>query len=186
MKIIAGLGNPGKKYRDTRHNVGFDVLDRMVGRFAPGDVKKSRFEGLTVTFNLQGENILLLWPLTFMNRSGRSVAAAVSFYRIEPADLIVVCDEMNLPLGKLRFRRRGTAGGQKGMANVIQCLRTEEISRLRIGVGKPHEHFDHSSYLLSRFPVEERPEVDLAIDKAAQALEDWIEYDTDYCMNAYN
>ena len=119
MKLIVGLGNLGRKYDQTRHNVGFDVLDRLAERFGDGAAKE-KFDGRVMEATIAGERALLLWPHTLMNRSGESVGPAVEFYKLELADLLVVCDDFNLPLGKLRFRRDGSAGGQKGLDDIIR------------------------------------------------------------------
>src|SRR3972149_6403272 len=121
MKLIVGLGNPGKKYEETRHNVGFRVLDRLAARFGDG-ATRDKFEGRVMEAAIAGERALLLWPQTFMNLSGESVGPALEFYKLELPELLVVCDDFNLPLGSLRFRREGTAGGQNGLADVMRRL----------------------------------------------------------------
>jgi PTH1 family peptidyl-tRNA hydrolase len=123
MKLVVGLGNPGKKYQDTRHNVGFEVLNELVRRF-PGDRPKGRFSGETMDLAVAGQKILLLWPHTFMNVSGKSVLAARDFYKIDDEDLLVVCDDFQLPLGKLRLRASGSSGGQKGLDDCLRRLGT--------------------------------------------------------------
>ncbi len=134
MKLVVGLGNPGRKYQVTRHNVGFEVLAAMARKYAAGPVR-SKFEG-EVSEVIQGDcRALLLCPLTYMNRSGLSVCAAYDFYKLELPQLLVVCDDFNLPLGKLRFRPSGSAGGQKGLADIIQRLGSDQFARLRIGIG---------------------------------------------------
>lgn len=185
MKLVVGLGNPGPKYAGTRHNIGFDVLDYLAA--APGVGRwRSRFEGL-VTEAVEGtEQVLLMKPETFMNLSGRAVRAAVDFYKLAPADLLVVCDDIALPLGKLRARARGSDGGQKGLRNIREQLGTDEYPRLRIGVGSPGEHWDAADYVLSRFKPGERAAVDEAVAQAAQAVLLWVRQGIDGCMNRVN
>ena len=185
MKLVVGLGNPGPKYAGTRHNIGFDVLDYLAA--APGVGRwRARFEAL-VTEAVEGtEQVLLLKPETFMNLSGRAVRAAVDFYTLTPADLLVVCDDIALPLGKLRARARGSDGGQKGLRSIREQLGTDEYSRLRIGVGAPGEHLDASDHVLSRFKPGERAAVEEAVAQAAQAVLLWVRQGIDVCMNRVN
>jgi peptidyl-tRNA hydrolase, PTH1 family len=185
MKLIVGLGNPGKKYERTRHNVGFEVLDRLWGRFADGPAKE-KFDGLLAEATIAGQRTLLLWPQTLMNRSGRSVGAVAEFYKLELADLLVVCDDFNLPLGKLRFRSRGSAGGQNGLDNVIVRLGTEEFGRLRIGIGPVPEAWDAADYVLGRFDAAQREAIDEAIGLAVEGVETWLADGVDACMNRFN
>ena len=185
MKLVVGLGNPGPKYAGTRHNIGFDVLDYLAA--APGVGRwRSRFESL-VTEAVEGaEQVLLVKPETFMNLSGRAVRAAVDFYKLTPADLLVVCDDIALPLGKLRARAKGSDGGQKGLRNIREQLGTDEYPRLRIGVGSPGEHLDAADHVLSRFKPGERAAVDEAVAQAAQAVLLWVRQGIDVCMNRVN
>jgi PTH1 family peptidyl-tRNA hydrolase len=185
MKLIVGLGNPGRKYEQTRHNVGFEVLDRLAGRFADGAAKE-KFEGRLAEATIAGERTLLLWPQTLMNLSGRSAGAAIEFYKLDLADLLVVCDDFNLPVGKLRFRGEGSAGGQKGLDNIITRLGTEEFSRLRIGIGPVPEQWDPADYVLGRFDAQQRQEIDEAVARAAEGVERWIADGIHTAMNQFN
>lgn len=185
MKLIVGLGNPGRKYEDTRHNVGFEVLDRLARtQGATGASKK--FEGEFVQVNLAGSAALLLWPHTFMNLSGASVRKAADFYKVANDDILVVCDDFNLPLAKLRFRPGGSAGGQKGLADILRQQGTQEISRLRVGVGPVPENWDPAGFVLGKFDKAERKELDPAIDRAVAGVQLWSEQGTAVCMNRYN
>jgi PTH1 family peptidyl-tRNA hydrolase len=185
MKLIVGLGNPGKKYQETRHNVGFAVLDRLAARF--GDKKpKDRFAGRVMEAVIAGERALLLWPQTLMNLSGESVGPAFEFYKLELADLLVIFDDFNLPLGKLRFRREGSAGGQKGLADIIGRLGTEEFGRLRFGIGPVPERWDAADFVLGRFESAEREEIDSAIERAALGVECWAAEGIAVSMNKFN
>jgi len=132
MKLIVGLGNPGKKYEDTRHNVGFEVVCELIRRYQPGR-PKTKFQGEYYESRISDESALLLMPHTFMNLSGGSVQKARDFYKIENADILVICDDLNLALGRLRFRPKGSAGGQNGLADILQRLGTQQVSRLRVG-----------------------------------------------------
>ena len=136
--------------------------------------------------DIGGQRVLLLCPLTYMNCSGASVQPARDFHKIDNRDLIVVCDDFSLPLAKLRFRARGSAGGQKGLQDIVQRLGTEEFPRLRIGIGTPPPQWDPADFVLSKFTVEERKSIDAAIATAVQALQDWVSQGTEFCMNQYN
>ena len=184
-KLVVGLGNPGRKYKNTRHNVGFEVLAKVARDHSAGPVV-SRFQGELIDLGLGELSVLLLSPLTYMNRSGQSVRQAFGFYKMELSDVLIVCDDFHLPLGRLRFRQRGSAGGQKGLADVIRQLGSDRLARLRIGVGEPPPHWDVADYVLSRFSDEERSTVDDAVERATRGVEDWIAQGTEYCMNRYN
>jgi peptidyl-tRNA hydrolase, PTH1 family len=185
MKLIVGLGNPGRKYEQTRHNVGFAVLDRLAGRFASGPAKE-KFDGLAAEATIADQRVLLLWPQTLMNRSGRSVAAAVAFYKLELADLLVLCDDFNLLLGKLRFRSRGSAGGQNGLDDIISRLGSEEFGRLRIGIGPVPDQWDPVDFVLGRFDAGEREVIEEATALAAEGVACWLADGIDACMNRFN
>ena len=185
MKLIVGLGNLGRKYDQTRHNVGFEVLDRLAERFGDGSAK-DKFDGRLMEARIGGERVLLLWPHTFMNRSGQSVGPALEFYKLDPADLLVVCDDFNLPLGKLRFRPDGSAGGQNGLADVIRRLGTEEFSRLRLGIGPVPANWDGADFVLGKFTAAERDTIDEVIVRAADGAECWATDGIATSMNRYN
>jgi PTH1 family peptidyl-tRNA hydrolase len=185
MKLIVGLGNVGRKYDQTRHNVGFEVVNLVAERYGDGAAKE-KFDGRVMEATIVGERVLLLWPHTFMNCSGESVGPAIEFYKLELADLLVVCDDFNLPLGKLRFRRDGTAGGQNGLADVIRRLGTEGFSRLRLGIGPVPEHWDAVDFVLGRFNASERELIDESIARAADGVECWVSEGIEAGMNRYN
>jgi PTH1 family peptidyl-tRNA hydrolase len=185
MKLIVGLGNVGRKYDQTRHNVGFEVLDRLAERFGDGRAK-DKFDGRVMEATIAGQRALLLWPHTYMNLSGQSVGPAVEFYKIELADLLVVCDDFNLPLGTLRFRRDGSAGGQKGLDDVIRRLGTDGFARLRLGIGPVPDTWDAMDFVLSRFGADERKTIDEAIERAAEGVECWVAEGIETGMNRYN
>lgn len=185
-KMIVGLGNPGSKYVGTRHNVGFDVLD-VLGRRLFADAPRAKFDGQLATGTFADGQILLFWPWTFMNESGRAVSAAVRFYKIDPqSDLLVICDDLSLPLGKLRMRARGSSGGQKGLKDILQSLGTEAIGRLRVGIEPAPTGWDVADYVLSRFRKDELDSMAVAIQEAADAVELWCRLGIDACMNKIN
>jgi len=185
MKLIVGLGNPGGKYKDTRHNVGFEVAARLAKKFATAQ-PRAKFQGEIVEATIAGQKALLLTPLTFMNASGASVLATRDFYKIENENVLVVCDDFALPLGKLRLRPKGSSGGQKGLEDILRRLGTEEVPRLRIGIGIPPPGRDVAGYVLSRFAKDEQPEIAEAIERAAEGAAAWVELGLESAMNRYN
>ena len=195
MKLVVGLGNPGDRYRGTRHNVGWEVLAELARRHAPDARPESNFEADVLRIAVppgkgrpvfESADALLVSPLTYMNLSGRSVAAAAGFYKIEPADVLVVCDDLNLPPGRLRLRGKGSAGGQNGLKDVIARLGTGEFPRLRVGVGRPPGRVDAADHVLARPTADERTELDLAVPDAADAVELWLTRGLQAAMNAAN
>lgn len=184
-KLVVGLGNPGSKYEGTRHNIGFDVVDRLAAggsgvRFAP------KFDGLLAEVEIDYRRVLLLKPQTFMNLSGRSVRQALQFYKLDPAaDLLAVCDDLSLPLGKLRMRSKGTDGGQKGLRDIAQQLGTTDYGRLRIGIGE-NGPIDAADYVLTRFRPTERPIIDDTLITATQAVAVWVGQGVEAAMNRFN
>lgn len=185
MKLVVGLGNPGSSYEGTRHNVGFEVVAELALKWR-ADRPKSRFEASFVELNQFGEKVLLATPRTYMNVSGRSVQQIIKFFQIPLADVLVICDDMNLKLGQLRLRASGSAGGQKGLLSILQVCGTEAVPRLRIGVGRPPEKMDPSVYVLAKFRKEELSEIDTAIRAAANGVELWIKNGISAAMNVVN
>jgi PTH1 family peptidyl-tRNA hydrolase len=185
MKLVVGLGNPGKKYDETRHNIGFVVLAEIAKRQAIGPAQL-KFQGNLVSCFLGGQKTALLSPQTYMNNSGRSVRACVDFYKLEPADVLVVCDDFHLPIGKIRFRPHGSAGGQKGLNDILQKLGTDKVARLRIGIGEPPEKWSVPDYVLSKFSKSELADVEHVVVRSADGVEDWLQSGTEFCMNRYN
>jgi PTH1 family peptidyl-tRNA hydrolase len=187
MKLIVGLGNPGRKYAGTRHNVGFVVAEKLVPVIGASSMRE-KFNGELAEGMAAGEKVAVLCPMTFMNASGDSVRRAVDFYKIDPAgdDLLVVCDDLNLPTGRLRIRRGGSAGGQKGLADVIQRLATEQIPRLRIGIDRPPDSMEVVDYVLSKFGPEDRDAIEGVCGRAVDAAIEWVRSGTAHCMNRYN
>ena len=185
MKLIVGLGNPGRKYAGTRHNIGFEVLAELARKHGQGS-PRAKFQGEVMEAVLGGEKALLLTPLTYMNLSGASVQPARDFYKLTNEDILVVCDDFNLPLGKLRVRRKGSAGGQKGLADILQRLGTDEVARLRVGIGEPGEHRAAVDHVLSRFTPQEAEIVKETIARAAEAVAVWAAEGPEACMNRFN
>jgi PTH1 family peptidyl-tRNA hydrolase len=185
MKLIVGLGNPGAKYQGTRHNVGFDAIDRLARESAAGP-PRPKFEGDLWECTLADRKILLLEPQTFMNRSGSSVRKAIDFYQIPNEDLIVVCDDFNLPLGQLRIRAAGSDGGQNGLADVIRTLGTQEFARLRIGIGPVPPRWNPADFVLGKFTAQERPEIELQVARAADAAKWWVAEGVTSAANKFN
>lgn len=185
MKLIVGLGNPGRKYAGTRHNVGFEVVAEVARRLGT-EKPRARFNGEVVEAKIAGEKLVFLRPATYMNRSGASVLAARDFYKLADDEILIVCDDINLPLARLRVRAKGSSGGQKGLADVIQRFGTEDLSRLRIGIGSPPEGWDAADYVLGRFSREELAEVEPAILRAADAAVVWARDGIDTCMSQFN
>jgi PTH1 family peptidyl-tRNA hydrolase len=183
-KIVVGLGNPGARYAGTRHNVGYAVVDSLAAGPSAGRFQ-ARFQAQVAELNEDGQKIYLVKPETFMNLSGRCVRQVLDFYQAPLTDLLVVCDDMNLPLGKLRVRARGTHGGHNGLRDIQNHLGTTEYARLRIGVGAP-EGDDTVDYVLSRFRPGERPVIDDAVQLAVQAVVLWVHRGIEACMNQYN
>jgi PTH1 family peptidyl-tRNA hydrolase len=186
MKIVVGLGNPGSKYSRTRHNIGFEILDSVARSVETTGGRRVRF-GAEVQDALVGsESLLFVWPQTFMNLSGRAVGEFVEFYKLDLDRLLIVCDDFHLPVGTIRFRARGSAAGQKGLASILQRLGTEEISRLRIGVGPLPPGWDAAAFVLGRFGDDERKMIDVAVGTAVDGIGCWIRDGIDVAMNAFN
>jgi PTH1 family peptidyl-tRNA hydrolase len=187
MKLIVGLGNPGSEYRDTRHNVGFTVVDELQRRYGlEWALAPSQVPDAFVAKRYGAVPLLLAKPLTFMNRSGEAVGALGRYYGIAPADLLVVVDEVALPFGRLRARAQGSAGGHNGLKSVIQGLGTTEFPRLRLGVGRGDDRRDLSDHVLSRFGADERVALESFIMRAADAAEMFAAEGILKVMNAFN
>lgn len=182
MKLIVGLGNPGRRYAHTRHNVGFDVLDIFAKRRGIRILSRQH-RALVGRFEHAGEEIMLVKPQTFMNDSGDAVGAIARKYRLQPADILVVYDDIDLPLGKLRIRMRGSSGGHKGMNSIIHSLGSCDFPRMRIGIGRSGDAIDH---VLSRFSRREREVIDPALQSAADALETILDEGIEAAMNKFN
>jgi PTH1 family peptidyl-tRNA hydrolase len=176
LQLLVGLGNPGDRYADTRHNVGFMVLERMAADSGGGFRNQPRLHGLLAEVGTGDSRLRLLMPQTYMNESGRSIRAALDWYRLEPAQLLVIVDDMDLPLGRLRLRAGGSAGGHNGLRSTIQHLGTQEFARLRIGIGAPGSTPEERrartvSHVLGRFAAEERPVLDAVLSEVCSGID---------------
>lgn len=184
--LIVFLGNPGPRYEMTRHNAGFMAADAMA-KEKNVNINKARFKALTATCDIGGESVLLMKPQTFMNLSGDAVAQAAKFYKIPPEHVIVVSDEISLPIGKLRIRTKGSAGGHNGLKDIIAKLGTDAFPRIRIGVGAPpHPDYDMADWVLSSFKNQDAEDMLAAAARAAQAVQCYITQGADRAMNRFN
>lgn len=184
--LLVCLGNPGDQYEGTRHNVGFQVADE-IGEREHMPVQKLKFRALTNTCTLGGEKVLVLKPMTYMNLSGEAVRQAADFYKVPPQRVLVVADDVSLPVGKLRVRAGGSAGGHNGLKSIISHLGSEDFPRIKIGVGeKPHPDYDLADWVLGRFTGEDRKTMDAAIKRAADAAECVMKDGVEKAMNRFN
>lgn len=184
--IIVFLGNPGAKYNGTRHNAGFMAADAMADELKVS-INKMRFKALTATVSIGGEKVLLMKPQTYMNLSGEAVGQAVKFYKVNPDHVIVVSDEVAIPIGKLRIRKGGSAGGHNGLKNIIQHLGTDQFPRMRMGVGAaPHPDYDMADWVLSTFKNQDAETMAELAKKVSAALQSYIIDGADRAMNKYN
>ena len=184
--IIAGLGNPGTQYEDTRHNCGFMTVETLAENHNT-EIKRLKFKSLTAEVTLSGKRCLIMKPTTFMNNSGDAVEEAASFYKIPPEKVIVIYDDITLDVGRLRIRKKGSDGGHNGMKSIILRLNSDNFPRIRVGVGqKPHPDYDLADWVLSRFTKEEGEKLEPALKNAAKAAELIVEGKINDAMNLYN
>jgi len=185
MKCIVGLGNPGLKYRKTRHNVGFMVIDELAKRFHTKLTEK-KFNGYYTIERINGERVILLKPQTFMNLSGECIRPLIDYYQIDPEDVLVVYDDLDLPTGKIRLRKTGGHGGHNGIRSTIDHLGGKNFKRLRLGIGRPTTAQPIVDYVLQKFHKKEQEEANLGILTAADVCEAWLKTSFDKLMNEYN
>lgn len=185
MKLIVGLGNPGKQYEKTRHNIGFEVIDELSDKLAI-PLNQSKFKGLYGMGFHKGVKVVLLKPLTYMNLSGESIRAVMDYYQIELEDLTVIYDDLDLPVGKIRLRQKGSAGGHNGIKSTIAHLGTQEFNRIRIGIDRPKNGMKVPDYVLGRFLEEELTFTKEAVTKSTNACEAWLEKPFLQVMNEFN
>lgn len=184
--LVVGLGNVGDRYEGTRHNVGFDVADEL-GERGNFPIRKLKHKALTQPAVIGGQRVLVMKPTTFMNLSGEAVADAARFYKITPDHVLVVCDDVSLPLGKIRVRRGGSAGGHNGLKNIIAHLGTDQFPRIKVGVGgKPDPDYDMADWVLGKFQGEDKKTIRTAVEKAADAVECVLKDGCDKAMNRFN
>ena len=186
MIVVVGLGNPGLRYAKTRHNVGFMVIDRLVKQTGIR-LKDNKKKAMVGVCTMDGRKVALVKPLTFMNCSGNAVSEIIAFYRADPeSELIVICDDVSLPCGMIRIRKKGSAGGHNGLKDIIAKCHTEKFTRIKIGVGEKPEGTDLVRHVLGKFPPSDRKLVEEAYDKAIAALPMILRGETDKAMNLYN
>ena len=185
MYIIVGLGNPGDKYEKTRHNVGFNVIDLLAKEYSI-DVSKIKHKALIGEGRVGTEKVILVKPMTYMNLSGESVADICNYYNIDLENLIVIYDDIDLDVGKIRIRKKGSGGTHNGMRSIIKCLGSGDFPRVRVGVSKPMKGQDLADFVLSRFRKEEQADLEIGLEKAYKAVEAMIKENVDIAMNKYN
>ena len=185
MYIIAGLGNPGKEYAGSRHNVGFMTLDELADRYNI-DVREKAHKALIGKGMIEGNKVILVKPQTYMNLSGESIRSVMDYYKTEPSEFIVIYDDISLDVGQLRIRKKGSAGGHNGMKNIISHLGTEVFPRIKVGVGEKPKKYDLADYVLSRFSKEERAIMEEGYQKAVEAVEMILRGEMDEAMNKFN
>ena len=184
--LLVCLGNPGEKYENTRHNVGYMVADE-IGERCRSPIQKLRFKALTDVVTISGQKVLVMKPVTYMNLSGEAVRPAADFYKIPPDHVLVISDDTALAVGRLRIRKGGSAGGHNGLKNIIQHLGTDQFPRIRVGVGeKPHPDYDLADWVLGRFTGEDKKTMDAAVKRAADAVECLLAEGPDRAMNRFN
>ena len=186
MFIIAGLGNPERRYFNTRHNIGYEVIDALSDEYRI-DMNIDKHRAICGRGVIEGEKVLLMKPLTYMNLSGQAIVSALSYYKEEPSDsLLVVCDDVNLPPGMIRIRERGSAGGHNGLKNIIALTGTEDYKRIRVGVGEKPPRYDLADWVLGHYSDEDRKTMDEAIEDAVKATALIVTGDISKAMNLYN
>ena len=184
--ILVFLGNPGDQYENTRHNVGFLAADALGERLSK-PIQRLKFKALTNVVEYGGCRVLLMKPVTYMNLSGEAVRQAVQFYKLPPERVLVVCDDVSLPVGRLRLRRSGSAGGHNGLRSIIGQLHSDQFPRLKIGVGqKPHPDYDLADWVLGKFSKEDRKAIDAAVERSLDALQCALSQGIDQAMSRYN
>ena len=186
--MVVGLGNPGLQYEFSRHNIGFKIIDNLALNIETEFKKVKSYDSLVSRGKLMNHKLILVKPQTYMNLSGKSVSKIVSYYRISFPDLLIVYDDLNLELGQIRIRKRGSAGGHKGVESIIQYLNSEDIPRLRIGIGKPsiNSNFDYASYVLSNFNNNEKDKISEVIQLSTEAIKTVMEDGLEKAMRKYN
>ncbi|WP_182867988.1 aminoacyl-tRNA hydrolase [Stieleria mannarensis] len=185
MKLIVGLGNPGRKYEQTRHNVGFTVAEKLAVLTHAG-APKVKFEGELAESSIGGEKVVILCPHTFMNASGQSVRKAFDFYKLQLSDILVVCDDLNLDSGRIRIKPSGSAGGQNGIKDIIRHLGSESFPRLRVGIGRPPAGWTVTDYVLGKFSKSECDTIEAATTRAAKAVISFVTDGVDRTMSQFN
>ena len=185
MYIIVCLGNPGKQYENTRHNVGFNIIDILADEYGIS-VNKMKYKALIGEGRVGTEKVVLVKPVTYMNLSGESLAEIYNFYKVDTSNIVVIYDDIDLDVGKLRIRKKGSAGTHNGMRSIVKCLGSGDFPRVRVGVSKPMKGQDLADFVLSRFRKEEQADLEIGLEKAYKAVEAMIKENVDIAMNKYN
>ena len=185
MYLIVGLGNPEAEYGKTRHNMGFNTINKIAEQYHI-NVNKTKFQGLSEVGTIEGQKVILVKPQTYMNLSGECVKPFVDFYKIEKEKILVIYDDMDIEPGKIKIRKKGSAGGHNGMKSIIQMIGTEEFLRIRVGIGRPIHKGDEINYVIGAIPEEELKRLDEGTEKAQKAVEEILKNGVDSAMNKYN
>lgn len=185
MYLIVGLGNPEEEYKKTRHNMGFNAIDKLAEEYNI-QINKKKFQGLYENCIIEGQKVILIKPQTYMNLSGKSVKEVVDFYKIKKEEILVIYDEMDIGPGKIKIRKQGGAGGHNGVKSIIEMLGTEEFSRIRIGIGRPTHEQDKINYVIGAVPEEEIPKLEEGVKKAKEAVVEILKNGIDKAMNKMN
>lgn len=185
MYLIVGLGNPEEDYSMTRHNMGFDVINKIAKKYEI-DISRTKFNGMYGSGIIEGEKVILLKPQTFMNLSGQSIKKFIDFYKISLEKVLVVYDDMDVEIGKIKVRKKGGPGTHNGAKSVVHELATEDFARIRVGIGKPIEQYDAIDYVIGKIEEQEYKNLEVGIEKAANAITEYIKDGIDLTMNRYN
>ena len=185
MYLIVGLGNPENQYKNTRHNMGFDVINEIAQKYNI-TIEKEKYNGLYETALIEGKKVILLKPQTYMNLSGEAVKRYMEFYNITTQELIIIYDDMDIPKGQIKLRKTGGPGSHNGMKSIIENIKTKDFPRIRVGIGRPIYEFDKINYVIGQIPKEERPILDEGIKKATEAVIEIISKEIDNAMNKFN
>ncbi len=186
MRLIVGLGNPGRLYRDSRHNIGFTAVQALAKSYRSSFKREGALSALSARTKIAGECVILALPLTFMNLSGLAVSALLKKYRLHPGSLLVVCDDLDLELGRLKVKSGGSSGGHRGLQSIIDILGSQSFSRLRLGISRPSKFMDPAEYVLAVFTKKQRPTAKEVIDKARACCESWVSKGITETMNIFN
>ena len=185
MYLIIGLGNPEPEYSRTRHNMGFDTINKVANKYKI-EMPREKFEGIYGNGVINNEKVILLKPQTYMNLSGKSIKQFINFYKIPTENILVIYDDMDIDIGKIKIRKQGSAGSHNGMKSIVNELKTTMFSRIRIGIGKPKEDYEKINYVIGKIENEEYKQLEEGIDRAVEAVGEFIENGIDIAMNKYN
>lgn len=185
MYLIVGLGNPEEEYSNTRHNMGFNVINKIANKYEI-EIKKNKFQGLYESGIIESQKVILIKPQTYMNLSGNCVKEVVDFYKIEKENIIIIYDDMDIEPGEIKIRKKGSSGGHNGMKSIIEMLGTEEFPRIRIGIGRPSYDEDKINYVIGEIPKEENQKLEEGVEKAVEGVIEILKNGIDTAMNKFN